>query len=286
MHRTLLRSLFKAAKLPSMTDLQEYVDVWWHSANDLVSLAEELRPEEWDLPTDLPGWDVRAVLSHVAHLEGVLGGAPHEEAEVPSGLAHVSGPMGQFTEIGVITRRDVAPEEIVDQIRRYSRARHEALLADPPTDPTAPAPGPFGAIGWNIATLLRNRPLDLSMHEQDVRRATGRPGNLDAPGARHSADYLLASLGFVLGKRVGAAPGTTLVAYVEGHAPVAVLVEDSGRGATLPHLPEDPTATLRMDRETFLLLAGGRRAAAAENVTVEGDQALATQVLTNLGVTP
>lgn len=269
-----------------MTDLQEYVGIWWHSIGDLVSLAEELPAEEWDLPTDLPGWDVRAVLSHVAHLEGVLGGAPREEADVPGDLPHVSGPMGTFTEIGVITRRDTPPAEIVDQIRRYSTARHEALTADPPTDPAAPAPGLFGAIGWSTETLLRNRPLDVAMHEQDIRRATGRPGNLDTPGARHSADYLLESLGFVLGKRVGAAPGTTLVAYVEGHPPAAFTVDDSGRGRPLPELPPEPTVTLRMGRETFLLLAGGRRPAAAESVTIGGDTDLARQVLANLGVTP
>lgn len=268
-----------------MTDLQEYVDIWWRSVDDLVSLVEQLPAEAWDRPTDLPGWDVSAVLSHVAHLEGVLGGGPREQADVPE-LAHVTGPMGQFTEIGVITRRATDPAEIVDQIRRYTAARHADLLATPPTDPAAPAPGIFGAIGWSTGLLLRNRPLDVWMHEQDVRRATGRPGNLDTPGAHHSATYLLESLPFVLGKRVGAAPGTTLTVYVDGHPPTAVTVNDSGRGALLAEVPDEPTATLRMDRETFLLLAGGRRPAAAENVTAEGDRELAARVLAALAVTP
>lgn len=268
-----------------MTDLQQYVDAWWHSINDFVALADSLAPEEWDLPTDLPGWDVRAVASHVAHLEGILGGAPREHAEVPE-LPHVVGPMGQFTEIGVITRREVDPATITDQIRRYAAVRHDELLANPPSDPHAPAPGIFGAIGWTTETLLRNRPLDVWMHEQDIRRAVGRPGNLDTPGAHHTAGYLLESLSFVLGKRARATPGTTLVAYVEGHAPTAVSVDDSGRGVMLPEPPGEPTATLRMDRETFLLLAGGRRGSAAENVAVEGDAELAARVLAHLAVTP
>jgi uncharacterized protein (TIGR03083 family) len=269
-----------------MTDLQQYVDTWWASIGDLVELASSLDDADWDQPTDLRGWDVRAVLSHVAHLEGVLGGAPREHAEVPEDLPHVVGPMGQFTEIGVITRRDSSPAEIVDQIRRYTAVRHDALVADPPTDPDALAPGIFGAIGWPTRTLLRNRPLDVWMHEQDVRRAVGRPGNLDTPGAKHSAAYLLESLGFVLGKRVKAAPGTTLVAYVEGHAPTAVRIDESGRGTTLAEVPIDPTVTLRMTRETFILLAGGRRPAAAADVTIEGDHDLATRFLTSLAVTP
>jgi len=269
-----------------MTELQQYVDTWWVSIEDLVELASSLEEEDWALPTDLPGWDVRAVLSHVAHLEGVLGGAAHEQADVPEDLPHVTGPMGQFTEIGVLTRRDADPTTIVDEIRRYTAVRHDELLADPPTDPDALAPGIFGALGWPTRTLLRNRPLDVWMHEQDIRRAVGRPGNLDTPGARHSAAYLLESLGFVLGKRLKADPGTSLVAYVEGHAPTAVTVDDSGRGRTLPEAPSEPTATLRMDRETFILLAGGRRPTAAENVVVEGDQELGARFLAALAVTP
>lgn len=268
-----------------MTDLQEYVEVWWHSVGDFVELVAAVPSDEWSLPTDLPGWDVRAVVSHVAHLEGILAGAPEEKADVPE-LPHVAGPMGQFTEIGVITRREVDPAVILEQIRSYTAARHAALTAAPPSDPHAPAPGLFGLIGWNARTLLRNRPLDIWMHEQDVRRATGRPGNLDSPGARHSADYLLESLGFVLGKRLKADPGTTLVAYVEGHRAAVVAVDESGRGVPLPEPLSDPDVILRMDRETFILLAGGRRPAAADHVAVEGDRELAARFLAALAVTP
>ena len=73
--------------------------------------------------------------------------------------------------------------------------------------------------------LLRNRPLDVWMHEQDVRRAVGRPGGLDTEPARHTAEYLAESLGFVLAKKVGAEPGTTLVLEMEGSEPFAFTVE-------------------------------------------------------------
>ena len=86
-----------------MTDqqlLSGYVDVWWQAINDFTDLLEELDEPDWARPTDLPGWDVKAVVSHVAHLEGVLAGAPHERADIAE-AAHIRGPMGQFTEIGV-----------------------------------------------------------------------------------------------------------------------------------------------------------------------------------------
>ncbi|SFC16184.1 TIGR03083 family protein [Nocardioides terrae] len=265
--------------------LQGYIDTWWQAVGDLADLADSLTDEDWSRPTDLPGWDVRAVLSHVAHLEGVLGGAPREHAEVGE-LEHVRGPMGQFTEIGVLTRRDTPPSEIVAQIRSYAAARHDDLVADPPTDPAAKAPGLFGAIGWDTARLLRNRPLDVWMHEQDVRRAVGRPGGLDSLGAEHATTYLLESLGYVLAKRAGAAPGTTVVAHVEGSTPAAYGVAEDGRGHRLDTPPATSTVSLRMGRETFIRLAGGRGVVDPAEVMIEGDIPLGEKVVAHLAVTP
>lgn len=269
-----------------MTDrLLTYIDVWWHAVGDFVALAATLAEDDWSRATDLPGWDVKAVVSHVAHLEGILGGAPGEHAEVGD-APHVRGPMGQFTEIGVLTRRETPPAEIVDQVRRYAAARHDALVAEPPTDPTAPAPGLFGAIGWDTARLLRNRPLDVWMHEQDVRRAVGRPGGMDSPGAEHATAYLLESLGFVLAKRAAAAPGTTLAAHVGDGPTTAYGVGEDGRGHLLAAVPADPTVTLRMGRETFIRLAGGRGTVEPTAVAIDGDTDLGVRIVENLSVTP
>jgi uncharacterized protein (TIGR03083 family) len=265
--------------------LAEYVDAWWASVGAFADLAASLDEADWALPTDLPGWDVRAVISHVAHLEGILGGAPHEQAEVGD-AEHVRGAMGRFTEIGVLTRRDTPPAEIVEQNRHYTPLRREALFADPPRDPSAKAPGVFGAIGWTVGTLLRNRPLDVWMHEQDVRRAVGRPGGLDSPGAVHTTAYLLESLGLVLAKRAGAGVGATLVAFVEGSPAAAYGVGEDGRGHRLDAAPERPTVTLRMSRETFIRLAGGRGAVERGAVAVEGDRELGARVVAGLAVTP
>ncbi|GAB7003540.1 maleylpyruvate isomerase family mycothiol-dependent enzyme [Nocardioides sp. AN3] len=269
--------------------LADYVTVWWDAAERFADLAGSLADADWGRPTELPGWDVKAVVSHVAHLEGVLAGAPRERAEVGE-AEHIRGPMGQFTEVGVLTRRDTAAAAIVEEIRRYTAARRETLTASPPTDPDAPAPGVFGAIGWSTVTLLRNRPLDLFMHEQDVRRAVGRPGGLDSLAADHTVAYLLESLGYVLVKRAGAAPGTTLTVMVEGSEPVAFGVADDGRGRRLDTIPDDPTVTLRMGRETFIRLAGGRGGTDPDGVPstveIDGDQELGRRVVAGLAVTP
>lgn len=272
-----------------MTDASEqlsgYVDVWWEAVNDFTALLEKVPDDAWDTPTDLPGWDVHSVAAHTGHLESLLAGGDHDDVEIGD-APHARGMMGQFTEQGVVARRDRTPDELINEIRNCTTARHTQLLADPPTDPAAPAPGLFGAIGWNTLTLLRNRPLDIWMHEQDVRRALRLPGGMDSPAARHSAGYLAESLGYVLAKRLKAEPGTTVLLEVEGHEPVAATVTDEGRGKLLAEVPATPTVGLRTDRESFVVLAGGRRRPDAGRVEIFGDEVLGQQILDHLAVTP
>lgn len=265
--------------------LVRLVEIWWQAIDDFSTLLETVDGQQWSAPTDLAGWDVHAIAAHTAHLESLLAGAPHDEVEIGE-PAHVKGMMGQFTEQGVVARRDRSPDELITEIRTSATARRTALLADPPDDPAVPAPGLFGLIGWTTERLLRNRPLDVWMHEQDVRRAIGRPGNLDGPAAVHTADYLAESLGFVLVKRAGADPGTTAVLEIAGHAPYSVEVDEDGRGQLLDVAPNDPTVRLTMSRETFILLAGGRRPAEPGAVELSGDTDLAGRVVAGLAVTP
>ena len=192
-----------------MTDqerLSALVAVWWEAVDSFTRLLEHVGDDQWASPTDLPGWDVRAVAAHTAHLEALLAGRRHEDVEIGD-APHARGTMGQFTEQGVVARRAESPDALITEIRESTTARHTQLLADPPTDPSAPAPGLFGAIGWTTGLLLRNRPLDVWMHEQDVRRALAMPGNLDSAPAVHSAGYLMESLPFMVAKRAQAPTG-------------------------------------------------------------------------------
>lgn len=265
--------------------LAGYVETWWSSVGDFLTLVDGLEPADWSRPTDLAGWDVHAVTAHVTHLESLLSGGPDETADVAD-LPHITSPMGKFTEIGVITRRDREPASIISELRAAAGTRRAALLAEPPTDADAPADGMFGMIGWNQRTLLRNRPLDIWMHEQDIRRAVGRPGGMDSAGAQHTADYLSESFGFILGKRVGPPPGTTAVLAVAGSAPVSVEIGEDGRGRRTETVPDTPTVRIDIGREDFIVLAGGRRAAEQGSVVVTGDQGLGQQVVAQLATTP
>lgn len=267
--------------------LAHLIEVWSSAADDVIGLLRSLEPADWDRPTDLPGWDVRAVASHLAHLESELAGNPQVQVEVPE-APHITGLMGQYTESGVIARRDVPAEEVVAELARSVEQRRDALAQDPPTDASAPGPGFAGLIGWSWETLLSNRPLDLWVHEQDIRRAVGRPGDLDSSGARHVAGVFAASLPFVLGKKVKAPPGTSLVLRVTGALPATYAAEvgEDGRGRPLDTAPEEPTATIVLDFADWVALAGGRVTRDAVTVEVQGDTSVADRVLASLAVTP
>ncbi|WP_426245616.1 maleylpyruvate isomerase family mycothiol-dependent enzyme [Nocardioides sp. LHG3406-4] len=270
-----------------MTDeerLRGYVDVWWQAVNDFTDLLEGLAADDWGRETDLPGWDVRCIAAHTAHLEAVLAGAPEETVDIGE-RAHASL-IAAYTEQGVVARAQAAPEDILDEIRESTTARHVALLADPPRDAAARPDILFGALDWSWGTLLRNRVLDIWMHEQDVRRAVDRPGNLHTAPAEHTSVYLAESLGFVVAKRVGAAPGTTVVLEVAGQPTTAVTVNAKGRGELLTEVPTSPDVTISTDRESFILLAGGRRTPAPGRVTLSGDTGLGQRVLDLMAVTP
>jgi uncharacterized protein (TIGR03083 family) len=271
-----------------MTDrerLAGYVDVWWQAVNDFMDLLEQIPADDWSTPTDLDGWDVKAIASHIAHLEGILAGAPEETVEVGE-PAHVNGLMGLYTEQGVVARADKSPDHIINEIRAAVTKRHTALLSDPPTDGSVKPERIFGGIGWTWNTLLRNRPLDIWMHEQDIRRAVGMPGGMDSPAAKHTAEYLAESVGFVVAKRVGAPAGTTVVVEIAGSTPIAFTVNDNGRGEQLAEIPADPTVRVVTDREAFIVLAGGRRTPEPGSVVVTGDTMLGQKILDTLAVTP
>lgn len=264
--------------------LASYIAVGRRAIDDFVALLHELPDAAWSQPTDLPGWNVKAVASHVAHLESVLAGEPETRVDVGDS-EYLTAPTAEYTERGVVTRRDHEPAAIIAEIRASADTRFAALATEPPTDAAAkPALGVPG-LSWTWETLLRNRALDVWMHEQDIRRAVGMPGNLDSPPALHTARYFAESLGYVIAKRAKAPAGTAVVVELLGAPPVAFGVSDEGRGVPLPEIPDHPTVRIRLDLESYIVLAGGRREPADGAVQVEGDELLARRILGSLSMT-
>jgi uncharacterized protein (TIGR03083 family) len=265
--------------------LAALVETWREAIADFVALARDLPAEQWGLPTDLAGWSVQDNVAHTAHLEAVLAGAPEETVEVPD-AAHVNGLTGLYTEQGVVARRGRDMATLADEIEQAAATRYAALQSEPPTDGASPAPRTPGGVGWSTERLLSNRPLDVWMHEQDIRRAIGRPGGLDTAAARHTIAVLGAALPMVVGKRVAPPVRTTVrVDVPEADQSWTVSVSGDGRAALVDTL-DDPTVRITLGSEDFVVLAGGRRGVDATSAKVEGDEALGRAVLDNLAVTP
>lgn len=185
----------------------------------------------------------------------------------------------------MISRKEQTREELLVGIETSAGRRVAETRAQPPPDGSARPPKTPGDVPWSWDTLLSNRPLDIWMHEQDVRRATGRPGNLDSVGGRHAVGVFGRGLGFVLGKKADGGPGqTAAVALTDAPARFVVAIGENGRGApTDENVP--PDTTLRTSTETFIVLSGCRQAAETREVTIEGDEELGARFLTGLAVT-
>lgn len=268
--------------------LQRDIATWQEAIDSFLDLVSGLDESDWARPTDLPGWRVHDVVAHLAHLESVMAGGEQPPRVEVQPAAHVHGEMGTYTEAGVLARAERSPRELVDELAESVRERADYLQEHPIIDPSGPSDG-FGAImGWSWATLLSNRVLDVWMHEQDVRRAVGRPGGFDTAAADHAANMMAATLPVVFAKRAGAPAGSTLLLDATGPDGRVVMVEvgADGRAALVEQEPADPTVRLTLSVEDWLILAGGRRAPDAVTVQIEGDTELSRRVLDGLAVTP
>ncbi len=265
-----------------MSMLPTYVLAWRTSADALLDLASGLTDEQWATPTDCPGWSVQDVYAHLAHLETELCRAESSPATTEDGRQMPS----EHTEPGVEARRGLPAADVVAELA--ASVEEWASKLDPlPEDPAAPGPMTPSGLAWSWDTLLRNRSIDMWTHEQDVRRAIGRPGGLDSPGAAVTVNTLAFALPYVLGKKVGAPEGTSVRWHVTGEVPLdtTLLVGADGRARRTDEVA-DPTVTLTMSTEDFAILTAGRRGPDAVHVAVTGDEQLGQRVLGAMGVTP
>ncbi len=138
-----------------------------------------------------------------------------------------------------------------------------------------------------MTDFLAVRVLDCWVHEQDIRRTVGIPGNADNPAAEHTIDRLLRSLPMVVGKRAACPEGDAVEFQLTGPITRRLTCQVNDGRARVVDSPSAPArATVAMDSETYLLLATGRRTAddVDDRVTVTGDSELGGRVVSGLKV--
>jgi len=270
--------------------IAEILDALQETVQSFEEVLTELEPDDWHRPTGCPGWDVQDVVSHIIGLEDQLADLPAPEHELPEGLAHVRHDDARGLEIAVDYRRKVAPAEILRQFRESTERGLELRRANT-RDADEITDGPFG---WKMpySQLLSIRTFDCFAHEQDVRRAVGRPGNLDGQAAGVTRDLIVSFLPGVLPSRVEALAVRSVAIHVED-SPVSSSSADNRSvgeltiGAGVPTANgEPPATTVTLPFGELVALVCGRADVDHSRISVQGDAQVGAQVLEAMAVTP
>lgn len=268
-----------------MEELDGFIAAWSQTCEDLEVLLTSLDPAEWSLPTDCPGWSVQDVIAHLLSIELAL-----VDGTQPSDVVSLDGRSvsSWWTEAAVAQYRGQGSDEILAAWQAAISRRRRQLAADPPTDPEADPPHTPGGLPWNNRTLLRNRALDVWVHEQDVRRAAGRAGGMGSLGAALTEAVFVEALPYVVAKRAQAHPGAR-VALLRSGRRADLVVDEHGRAHWVEPAGE-PSVTLDLDREALTVLGAGRRQPddlpATAYAAVTGDTDLGDAILRGWAVTP
>jgi uncharacterized protein (TIGR03083 family) len=233
-------------------ELVDQLDEVWSS---MASLGDLLTEAEWKLPTECPGWSVQDNLAHIIGIECTILGRPEPEVE-PADGDHIKNDVGRANEVWVEAYRDRSGAEVLEAFRTVTQERLDALRA-PDMD--------FGADSWSpvgpgaVRDLLPFRVFDSWIHEQDMRRAVGRPGGWDGSSAPASLDRVVSVMPMVVGKRVQPADGTIVLFDVIGPAGREVYIEmENGRAQLRDDVSGAPTVKIRLSGEVFVRLSTGR----------------------------
>lgn len=251
----------------------ELLESVWDS---ISQLGADLSDEQWDTPTECPGWSVRDQVSHIVGIERMLAGVD-TDPPAESGFEGIAA----FNEGQIAPRRSRPGAEVLAEMVDICAQRLEALRAMPAEKWDEVGFTPIGEAPYR--TFMDIRVFDSWAHEQDMRRALGISGHLSGPVVRHCLDWHARNMGFVVGKKAGAPEGSTVVFDIEGDAdgPRGVAVAD---GRAKPSTPADnPTATVYTDVDTYNALCCGRTdpagTLAAGLVTLSGDRELGERVV-------
>lgn len=170
--------------------------------DDIDALLAGLSETQWRAPSPLPGWDVKAVVSHMIGTESFLAGiaAPEPDVDV-SALEHVRNDIGAMNECWVRHLSAHADADVLESFRAITDDRRAALTSMSDEEWDAVTMTPTGPDSYG--RFMRIRVFDCWMHEQDIRVALGRPpsdADLAGPAASLAVDEIAATMGYVVGK--------------------------------------------------------------------------------------
>ena len=253
------------------TELVDMLEAVWGS---MAALGASLDEAEWKAPSECPGWTVQDNLVHITALERFILGDPLPSEDLPDELPHVKNDIGRANERWIESRRAWTGADAFAEFVATTEARVAQLRELDDDGFAADSWTPMGP--GTVAGLLGFRIFDSWVHEQDMRGGLERPGDLDSAAARFSTGMMLDVLPYVVGKKVGAPDGSTVVLTLSGPiaTTTAVGVTD-GRARPLEPVPDTPTVSLSLASDTYGRLACGRldpdEAVVTGVVAIDGD---------------
>ena len=208
----------------------------WGSMAELCATFSE---QEWKLATDCPKWSVQDHVAHIVGTESRLAGRPVPD-HTPQEMEHVKNDIGKGNEVWVDFLRPRSGVEVLEAFREVTAARLQRLRGMSADDFSEPTQTPVGP--GTIRDFMVIRIFDCWVHEQDVRRAVGRPGHLEGPVVVHSMDRMARAMPFVVGKKAAVPDGTTVV-FESPVQPAAPCRSVSKAGAPPSSTPRRPART-------------------------------------------
>jgi uncharacterized protein (TIGR03083 family) len=274
---------------PAPEDRAGLIDAFEHSLQAVVDLGTSCREDEFEWQTECPGWTVKDQISHVVGTERLMAGIERQPVPIPA-YDHVRTEVDRYIERDVEARRGTPGREVVAELAEILPERVAQLKAlDADVDTVIG--GPLGP-DMTLGQLLRMRIIDVWCHQQDIRVALDRPGELDSPGAAIFTEEILGALPRIAARVAGIGPGHAVVIDVTGpvvaREGVRVVHGADGRpyGESLFSGHDRPAGDEQLDltsihltTEALTRRAAGRRAVDEIHFTVTGDEEIARRVL-------
>lgn len=268
--------------------LHDLVDAFAQTTQAVIDLGRGCEVQDLAQPTDCPGWTVHDQISHVVGVESWLEGHKDPRVDMPR-YEHVKNDLGKKVEYAVEVRRGRTGADVVAELEDVL-AQRLSTLRNPILTDSSIINGPFGPD--LAATVLLLRTFDVWTHEQDIRSALGRHGDLDSRAASVCVSTVMLQLPRLIAKGAGLEPGQAVIIDVTGptvaRLGVRVVADEQGRprGQVMPaDPPPDGATTVSLSTEAFTRRAAGRRSVSETAYSVVGDDAIARRVLEALVVT-
>ena len=163
------------------------LDAVWRSIDDLGATLTEV---EWKQPTELPGWSGAGQPGAPLRDRVDVVGAPVERARPRTRRAAREERLRPSNENAVRLATVVDRRRRARRVPRAHRASGSRGSARSTTTASTPTRGHRKGPG-TVRTLLPFRIFDSFVHEQDMRRAVDKPGDLESAAADLTLDTMV-----------------------------------------------------------------------------------------------